>query len=81
MQNFDLIVPIGLVVRFEHREENRKDCLRTLFALIEEAGKADKLVEEVRTRYAKGRLRANTQFMERLRTKSMEKKGSKFLPA
>ncbi|KAF7129084.1 hypothetical protein RHSIM_Rhsim10G0183200 [Rhododendron simsii] len=64
--------------RFEHREENRKDCLRTLFALIEEAGKADKLVEEVRTCYAKGRLRGNTQFMERLRTKSMEKKGSKW---
>lgn len=67
--------------RFEHREENRKDCLRTLFSLIEEAGKANKLVEEARTQYVKERLRANPQFMERLRTKSFEKKGSKCLPA
>lgn len=67
--------------RFEHREENRKDCLRTLFSLIEEAGKANKLVEEARTQYVKERLRANPQFMERLRTKSLEKKGSKYMPA
>lgn len=55
--------------RFEHREENRKDCLRTLLALIEEAGKAKKLVEDARTSYVKERLRANPQFMERLRAK------------
>ncbi|KAG6589616.1 hypothetical protein SDJN03_15039, partial [Cucurbita argyrosperma subsp. sororia] len=57
--------------RFEHREENRKDCLRTLFSLIEEAGKANKLVEDARTSYVKERLRANPQFMERLRAKKM----------
>ncbi|XP_057951350.1 uncharacterized protein LOC131146076 [Malania oleifera] len=57
--------------RFEHREENRKDCLRTLFSLIEEAGKANKLVEEARTSYVKGRLAANPEFMERLRAKVM----------
>ncbi|KAK1279666.1 hypothetical protein QJS04_geneDACA002978 [Acorus gramineus] len=56
--------------RFEHREENRKDCLRTLLALIEEAGKADRLVEEARTSYVKERLRANAQFMQRLRAKT-----------
>ena len=44
---------IVLVVRFEHREENRKDCLRTLYALIEEAVKADKLVEEAWNAYVK----------------------------
>lgn len=57
--------------RFEHREENRKDCLRTLLSLLEEAGKADRLVEEARTSYVKGRLRANPQFMERLNAKTM----------
>ncbi|KAL6988158.1 hypothetical protein U1Q18_013905 [Sarracenia purpurea var. burkii] len=67
--------------RFEHREENRKDCLRTLFALIEEAGKGNKIVEEARTCYVKERLRANPEFMERLRTKALGKKGSKSLPA
>ncbi|KAF9667574.1 hypothetical protein SADUNF_Sadunf15G0037500 [Salix dunnii] len=55
--------------RFEHREENRKDCLRTLFALIEEAGKATKLAEEARVSYCKDRLRANPAFMERLHSK------------
>ncbi|KAL2462124.1 Ribosomal protein S24/S35 [Abeliophyllum distichum] len=45
--------------RFEHREENRKDCLRTLFALIEEAGKARKLVEDASTSNIKERLKAN----------------------
>ncbi|XP_052483162.1 uncharacterized protein LOC105783908 [Gossypium raimondii] len=58
--------------RFEHREENRKDCLRTLFSLIEEAGKANKMVEEARTKYVKNRLRANPAFMERLRAKTMK---------
>ncbi|XP_022933107.1 uncharacterized protein LOC111439871 [Cucurbita moschata] len=57
--------------RFEHREENRKDCLRTLFSLIEEAGKANKLVEDARTSYVKERLRVNPQFIERLRAKKM----------
>ncbi|XP_050203328.1 uncharacterized protein LOC126653470 [Mercurialis annua] len=55
--------------RFEHREENRKDCLRTLLALIEEARKADKFAEDARASYVKDRLRANPAFMERLRAK------------
>ncbi|OAY50407.1 uncharacterized protein LOC110615817 [Manihot esculenta] len=55
--------------RFEHREENRKDCLRTLFSLIEEAGKANKLAEDARASYVKQRLRANPAFMERLQAK------------
>ncbi|PQQ01163.1 uncharacterized protein Pyn_18664 [Prunus yedoensis var. nudiflora] len=57
--------------RFEHREENRKDCLRTLLSLIEEAGKANKLAEDARVSYVKERLRANPAFMERLRNKTM----------
>ncbi|KAG9450528.1 hypothetical protein H6P81_010493 [Aristolochia fimbriata] len=56
--------------RFEHREENRKDCLRTLYALIEDATKADKLVEETRASYVKERLKANPAFMERLQAKT-----------
>ncbi|RWW33805.1 hypothetical protein GW17_00001454 [Ensete ventricosum] len=56
--------------RFEHREENRKDCLRTLYALIEDAAKADKLVEETRNSYVKDRLKANLHFMERLKAKT-----------
>ncbi|CAL9104570.1 unnamed protein product [Musa textilis] len=56
--------------RFEHREENRKDCLRTLYALIEDAAKADKLVEETRNAYVKDRLKANMHFMERLKAKT-----------
>ncbi|RZR93649.1 hypothetical protein BHM03_00022199 [Ensete ventricosum] len=56
--------------RFEHREENRKDCLRTLYALIEDAAKADKLVEESRNSYVKDRLKANLHFMERLKAKT-----------
>ncbi|CAI9113513.1 OLC1v1014126C2 [Oldenlandia corymbosa var. corymbosa] len=56
--------------RFEHREENRKDCLRTLYALIEECGKARKLVEEARTSYLKERLRSNPHFMKRLNGKT-----------
>ncbi|KAM0006043.1 putative ribosomal protein S24/S35 [Helianthus debilis subsp. tardiflorus] len=67
--------------RFEHREENRKDCLRTLFGLIEEAGKADKLVEDARTSYVKTRLRANQKFMEKLNAKIMKNKGSSLLHA
>ncbi|KAG6672933.1 hypothetical protein I3842_16G083800 [Carya illinoinensis] len=62
--------------RFEHREENRKDCLRTLYSLIEEAGKAKKLVENARTSYVKERLRANPAFMERLRVKTMRTRES-----
>ena len=65
-----------LYVRFEHREENRKDCLRTLLGLIEEAAKADKLVEDARTSYVKNRLRANDRFMEKLNAKIMRKQGS-----
>ncbi|CAA6673222.1 unnamed protein product [Spirodela intermedia] len=45
--------------RFDHREENRKDCLRTLYALIDDARRADDLVKETRTAYIKDRLRAN----------------------
>ncbi|CAN4088806.1 unnamed protein product [Withania somnifera] len=67
--------------RFEHREENRKDCLRTLFALVEEAGKANKMVEDVRTSYVKQRLKANPAFMERLRAKTMKLKESSSLHA
>ncbi|TYK28450.1 28S ribosomal S35 [Cucumis melo var. makuwa] len=67
--------------RFEHREENRKDCLRTLFSLIEEAGKANKLVEDAQTLYVKERLRANPQFMERLRSKKMSSQVSSPQPA
>ncbi|KAL8514141.1 hypothetical protein ACS0TY_013316 [Phlomoides rotata] len=55
--------------RFEHREENRKDCLRTLFALLEEAGRAEKLVEEARVSDVKERLKANPKFMQRLQSK------------
>nr|XP_010926904.1 uncharacterized protein LOC105049066 [Elaeis guineensis] len=62
--------------RFEHREENRKDCLRTLYALIEEAVKADKLVEEARNAYVKDRLKANPVFMERLKAKAAKMQGS-----
>lgn len=53
--------------RFEHREENRKDCLRTLYALIEDAAKADKFVEEARNAHAEDRLKSNPKFMERLK--------------
>lgn len=70
-----------LLLRFEHREENRKDCLRTLFALIEEAGKANKIVEDVRTSYVKQRLKANPAFMERLHAKTMKLKESSLLHA
>ncbi|KAJ3686835.1 hypothetical protein LUZ61_015999 [Rhynchospora tenuis] len=60
--------------RYEHREENRKDCLRTLYGLIQDAVKADKLVEEARTAYVKERLKKNILFMERLRSKAAELK-------
>ncbi|XP_058087118.1 uncharacterized protein LOC131234331 [Magnolia sinica] len=62
--------------RFEHREENRKDCLRTLYSLIEDAGKANKLVEETRASFVKERLKANPSFMERLRAKAATMQGS-----
>ncbi|CAI0396726.1 unnamed protein product [Linum tenue] len=58
------------VKMFEHREENRKDCLRTLFSIIEEAGKANKMAEDARVAYVKGRLKANPAFMERLHAKA-----------
>lgn len=58
--------------RFEHREENRKDCLRTLLSVIEEAGKADALIEEARTSYVKQRLKANSAFMARLLAKTKQ---------
>lgn len=67
--------------RFEHREENRKDCLRTLLSLIEEAGKANKLVDDARSSYVKERLRANPAFMERLQAKSMRLRESNQVPA
>eukprot|EP01018_Ginkgo_biloba_P026038 Gb_03065 [translate_table: standard] len=56
--------------RFAHREENRKDVLRTLYALIEDAEKADTLVAEARTAYMKERLKANPEFQERLRAQA-----------
>ncbi|KAI3960247.1 hypothetical protein MKW98_016971 [Papaver atlanticum] len=62
--------------RFEHREENRKDCLRTLYSLIEEAMKADTYVEETRVSYVKEKLKGNPKFMERLRAKNVAKLGS-----
>ncbi|KAK9733369.1 hypothetical protein RND81_04G063100 [Saponaria officinalis] len=58
--------------RFEHREENRKDCLRTLLSIIEEAGKANALVDEARTAYVKQRLKANPAFMARLHAKTKQ---------
>ncbi|CAN6577885.1 unnamed protein product [Malus baccata var. baccata] len=67
--------------RFEHREENRKDCLRTLLSLIEEAGKANKLAEDARVSYVKERLRANPAFMERLQNKTMKLQGKSAVPA
>lgn len=72
---------VHIVCRFEHREENRKDCLRTLLGLIEEAGKADKLVDDARTGYVKTRLRANPKFMELLNAKIMKNEGSNSLHA
>ncbi|CAJ1936624.1 unnamed protein product [Sphenostylis stenocarpa] len=57
--------------RYEHREENRKDCLRTLLSLIEEVGKTNKLVDDGQSSYVKERLRASPAFMERLHAKSM----------
>ncbi|ESW30794.1 hypothetical protein PHAVU_002G182800 [Phaseolus vulgaris] len=67
--------------RYEHREENRKDCLRTLLSLIEEAGKANKLVDDARASYVKERLRANPAFMERLHAKCMRLRESNQLTA
>ncbi|KAK0587192.1 hypothetical protein LWI29_018833 [Acer saccharum] len=61
--------------RFEHREENRKDCLRTLYSLIEESGKANEMVDDARASYVKDRLRANPAFMERLRAKTIRLQG------
>ncbi|MQM11001.1 hypothetical protein Taro_043901 [Colocasia esculenta] len=66
--------------RFEHREENKKDCLRTLYALIDDARSADKLVDETRNAYVKDVLRANPQFMERLRTKLAKTRDSSTAP-
>ncbi|XP_062117027.1 uncharacterized protein LOC133830926 [Humulus lupulus] len=67
--------------RFEHREENRKDCLRNLLSLIEEAGKANKLVDDARAAYVKERLKANPAFMTRLSMKTSELRGSSTVPA
>lgn len=62
--------------RFEHREENRKDCLRTLIALIDEAEKADTFVAEVRIAGIKERLKSNPEFQERLRAHCATKRES-----
>ncbi|KAL8150592.1 hypothetical protein V2J09_020400 [Rumex salicifolius] len=56
--------------RYDEREENRKDCLRTLLNIIEEAGKANKMVDKARTLYVKERLKANPAFMARLHAKT-----------
>ncbi|KAF7819910.1 Ribosomal protein [Senna tora] len=50
--------------RYEHREENRKDCLRTLLSLIEEAGKANKLVDAARASYVKVFFDWNSQILQ-----------------
>jgi small subunit ribosomal protein S35 len=42
--------------------------------LIQDAVKADKLVEEARTAYVKERLKKNVLFMERLKSKVTELK-------
>lgn len=62
--------------RFEHREDNRKDCLRTLLKVVEEAGKADALVEDVQKEYVKERLKANPEFMARLHAKTKQSSSS-----
>lgn len=62
--------------RFEHREENRKDCLRTLYGLIEESAKANKIAEDIRTSYVKQRLQANPAFMQKLQAKITRSKES-----
>jgi len=67
--------------RFEHREENRKDCLRTLYGLIEEAGKANKIAEDIRTSYVKQRLRASPAFMQKLQAKIIRSKESNAINA
>ncbi|CAN6445966.1 unnamed protein product [Victoria cruziana] len=67
--------------RFEHREENRKDCLRTLYALIDDAEQADKLVAEARTDYLKQRLRGNPEFMQRLRSHAVASRSLSASPA
>lgn len=72
---------IFLKFRFEHREENRKDCLRTLYRLIEEARKADQLVQDARVSHVKNRLRSNPQFMEKLNAKIMRTRGRSSLSA
>lgn len=41
--------------RFQHRYENQKDVLRTLLDLIEEARKADKLVDDARKEFMKAK--------------------------
>ncbi|XP_044977117.1 proline-, glutamic acid- and leucine-rich protein 1-like [Hordeum vulgare subsp. vulgare] len=58
--------------RFDHREENRKDCMRTLYALVEDAMKADVLANAARDAYVKGRLQANSHFMDRLKMKTQK---------
>ncbi|CAA2995510.1 uncharacterized protein LOC111393304 [Olea europaea subsp. europaea] len=67
--------------RFKHRDENRKDCLRILFALIEEAGKVRKLVEETGTSNIKERLKANPNFMQSFQVKMAKTRESTLLPA
>lgn len=61
--------------RFEHREENRKDCLRTLYSLIEEAGKARQMVERALIEDMKEKLKANPEFMQRLQEAKKQQTG------
>ncbi|KAM7255723.1 hypothetical protein ACFE04_008621 [Oxalis oulophora] len=61
--------------RYEHREENRKDCLRTLLNIIEEAGKARQLMDDARTSYLKDKLKADPSFMGRLQAKMAKSQG------
>lgn len=50
--------------------------MRTLYGLIEEAAKANKIAEDIRTAYVKQRLQANPAFMQKLQVKIMRSKES-----
>ncbi|GLJ46696.1 hypothetical protein SUGI_0984360 [Cryptomeria japonica] len=62
--------------RFANREENRKDVLRILYALIEEAQKADVYVREAHTAIMKEHLKTNPEFQKRLRVQTAMLRGS-----
>ncbi|KAL0910285.1 hypothetical protein M5K25_021250 [Dendrobium thyrsiflorum] len=69
-------VSSAICARFEHQEENRKDRLITLYALIENAAKADKLVKDGFI------FKSNSNFMERLKKiRALKVQGSEQVPA